>query len=225
MEASSSPATLASLDRPRQPVGGKWKCASLLPHPTTTGPFTHWILLVIRCSRTLHPHQCFAWSWIGFSAPGSSPSRLSTCNSLAAMVRLAATGLGIAILPPSLSGPELAAGHLRSLRAPPSSGRNPASLLDRGLSMRMRALSESRASSVQVELLGAQRCDCVQIVRHRVIWRLTHACLGTECAQGLFASRCRRESVDRRSNTARTPRCGDAWGCGRRFACPSMRRK
>ena len=54
-----------------------------------------------------------------FLSAGVEPLRVSTCNSLAAMVRLAVTGLGIAILPPSLFDAELAAGHLRSLRARP----------------------------------------------------------------------------------------------------------
>jgi len=54
-----------------------------------------------------------------FLSAGVQPLRVSTCNSNAAMVRLAANGLGITVLPPILCNAELAAGLLRPIRVRP----------------------------------------------------------------------------------------------------------
>ena len=54
-----------------------------------------------------------------FLSAGVQPLRVSTCNSNTAMVRLAANGLGIAVLPPILCHAELAAGLLRPIRVRP----------------------------------------------------------------------------------------------------------
>jgi DNA-binding transcriptional LysR family regulator len=51
-----------------------------------------------------------------FAAEGEAPERLNTCNSLTVMVKLAAAGFGVSLLPTSMLGVELASGALREVR-------------------------------------------------------------------------------------------------------------
>jgi len=60
-------------------------------------------------------------SW--FESAGCHPARISTCNSLSVILRLAAAGAGVALLPIAILPTEPEAGRLRVLRAQPEVAR------------------------------------------------------------------------------------------------------
>ena len=62
-------------------------------------------------------------SW--FATAGLSPTHLSTCNSLAVILRLIAAGEGVALLPTAILAAEVEAPRLRILRTRPAIPRQP----------------------------------------------------------------------------------------------------
>jgi DNA-binding transcriptional LysR family regulator len=78
--------------------------ADILPHQIICNP---------------HPSVMFRLMMQWFRSAGAELPRMHTCTSLTVMARLAASGVGVTLLPPSIVAAELAAGALRTHAARP----------------------------------------------------------------------------------------------------------
>jgi len=66
-----------------------------------------------------HPSVMFRLMMQWFRGAGLEPPRMHTCTSLTVLARLAAAGVGVSLVPPSIVAAELAAGTLRTHAARP----------------------------------------------------------------------------------------------------------
>lgn len=66
------------------------------------------------------PSQLFTTVWRWFADHGHQPERLSTCNSLAILIRMASAGYGVGLLPVALLRDEVERGVLQVLRTKPA---------------------------------------------------------------------------------------------------------
>ncbi len=78
--------------------------SDILPHQIISNP---------------HPSVMFRLMMQWFRSANMEPPRMHTCTSLTVMARLAAAGVGVSLLPPSIVSAELAAGTLRTHAARP----------------------------------------------------------------------------------------------------------
>ncbi len=93
----------------------RWYAAPrLLPQRRRFTPEQLADLPIITHTRGTHQHQTIL-RW--FRAAGLEPRRLSTCSSLATIIRLTVAGLGISILSPEVVGREEEAGEIVPIKA------------------------------------------------------------------------------------------------------------
>ncbi len=83
------------------------------------GPFTPADLAGLPILSNPNPSQLFTSISAWFAAAGIRPERVSTCNSLVIMARLAQQGAGISLLPEVTLRPELKSGKLEVLKVTP----------------------------------------------------------------------------------------------------------
>jgi DNA-binding transcriptional LysR family regulator len=117
--------------------------ASLAPHHIVTNPDGSMLMQIVK-------------SWFGTA--GTQPTRLSTCNSLSVIARLACDGEIVSFLPLAIVAEEIAAKRLRVLNASPKIPEPrlfAAYQLDKSsLSLRS-VIDEARRISIATKLVGA----------------------------------------------------------------------
>jgi DNA-binding transcriptional LysR family regulator len=92
-----------------------WVASPRLPLPTR--PLVPSDLAGLQILTNPPPSHLYRTIREWFSEEGLEPERLSTCNSLSVMARLAAAGLGVSVLPTSILAAEFDTGLLRPLAA------------------------------------------------------------------------------------------------------------
>ncbi|MFO1061380.1 MAG: LysR family transcriptional regulator [Dongiaceae bacterium] len=103
---------------PLAPIGLAWVASPRLGLPE--GRLSPADLCDLPILTNPEPSNLYSTALAWFGGAGLEPARLSTCNSLTHMLRLAAAGVGVSLLPTAILRAEVEAGLLRVLETAPA---------------------------------------------------------------------------------------------------------